>query len=226
MGQVKNLSYMKSMNTLEYRLFYERHLPHFQPPDATLFITSRLAGSIPMSVLQELLAEAERNRAKLARITDSKERAQQADLFRRQTFGRWDNALDKAANGPFWLREPKVAALVTESLHHLHDRVYELEAFCIMPNHMHLVFTPLQKADGRHYAMSSIMHSLKRHTARKANLLLKREGTFWQHENYDHVIRNAAEQERIIKYVVNNPVSAGLAKSWEDWEWTYCKHEL
>ena len=69
--------------------------------------------------------------------------------------------------------------------------------------------------------ISSIMHSLKRYVASEANQLLGREGTFWQHENYDHVVRDEGEWRRIVKYVINNPVAAGLVKQWEDWEWTF-----
>ncbi len=42
---------------MEYRLYYQRHLPHFQPPGATLFITFRLAGSLPPEVLRRLTEE-------------------------------------------------------------------------------------------------------------------------------------------------------------------------
>jgi REP element-mobilizing transposase RayT len=72
--------------------------------------------------------------------------------------------------------------------------------------------------------MSAIMHSLKRYTARESNLLLGREGQFWQHENYDHVVRDEAELNRIIRYVLNNPAEAGLVERWEDWQWSYCKY--
>jgi REP element-mobilizing transposase RayT len=214
----------RSMSTLEYQLFYRRHLPHIQPPGATLFITFRLAGSIPTEVLQELRAEAERVEAALARIPDSQERAQRAYLEQRCLFGKWDTALDMAQSGPFWLRDPQIADLVAESLHHRDGRVYDLDAFCIMLNHVHVVYTPLLKPDGTYHAMSAIMHSLKRYTARQANLLLGREGGFWQHENYDHVVRDEAERQRIIMYVLNNPVKAGLVEHWEEWKWVYCKY--
>ncbi len=49
------------------------------------------------------------------------------------------------------------------------------------------------------------------------------EGAFWQHESYDHVIRNGPELGRIVRYILDNPVAAGLCKNWEDWPWTYVK---
>ena len=212
------------MSPLEYQPFYRRHLPHIQPPGATLFITSRLAGSIPIEVLRQLHPEAERVEAALACVPDPQERAQRDYLEQRRLFGRWDAALDMAQSGPLWLRDPLIADLVSESLRYRDGRVYDLDTFCIMPNHIHVVYTPLPKADGTYHAMSAIMHSLKRYTARQANLLLGREGSFWQHENYDHVVRDEAERRRIITYVLNNPVKAGLVQNWEEWEWTYCKY--
>jgi len=177
-------------------------------------------------VRERLLEEANQSKSALECITDPQERAREADLAQRRLFGKWDKALDTASNGPFWLRERSIAILVSQGLHHRNGQVYNLDAFCIMPNHVHLVFTPLPKVDGTFHAMSAILHSLKRYTAHEANRLLERQGDFWQHENYDHVVRDVAEWHRIVNYVLNNPVAAGLVQRREGWEWSYCKHTL
>ncbi len=70
------------------------------------------------------------------------------------------------------------------------------------------------------------MHSLKRYTAYEANQILGRSGAFWQHESYDHFARDEKELERIIKYVLYNPVKAGLVDDWKSWKWTYCKYDM
>ena len=212
------------MNTLKYQPFYHRRLPHVQPPGATLFITFRLAESLPPETIRRLIAAARRTEAALSRISDFQERTVQAYLEQRRHFGQWDAALDSAQDGPLWLNDPRIASLVVESLHHRDGVVYDLDTHCVMPNHVHVMYTPLPKEGGGYYAMSAIMHSLKRYTARQANLLLGREGSFWQHENYDHVVRDEAERQRIAEYILNNPVKAGLVSHWEDWEWSYCKH--
>jgi REP element-mobilizing transposase RayT len=93
-----------------------------------------------------------------------------------------------------------------------------------MPNQMHVVFSPLPEPNGPFLAMSTIMHSLKGITSREANKALSRRGAFWQHESYDHVVRNDAELRRVIAYVLDNPVAAGLVKRREDREWSYCKN--
>ncbi|MCL5997417.1 MAG: transposase [Chloroflexi bacterium] len=211
------------MSTLEYHLFYRRRLPHYQPDGATLFITFRLAGSIPQEASAKLLEECRRTDVALDRIEDVHERTLQADLAHRRMFAKWDALIDTAGSGPHWLRDRQVAALVAEALRYRDGHFYALHAYCIMPNHVHMVCTPLAKMSGGYQSMSSFLHSLKGYTARMANQYLDRTGDFWQHESYDHVVRDNAEMQRIITYVVNNPVKANLVSAWEDWEWTYYK---
>jgi putative transposase len=212
------------MTNLKYRLFHKRHLPHFQPAGATIFVTTRLAHSLPHFVIERLVAKSEHATAKSLISGDSTERARQSRVEERRSFKRWERALESAKGGPSWLSDQRVAAMVAESVHHRDGKAYDLDAFCILNNHMHIVFTPCLDADGSCRSLSSIMHSLKRHTARQANLLLEREGEFWQHENYDHLVRDDADWRRIITYVLNNPVAAGLVKGWDEWKWAYCKY--
>ncbi len=206
-----------------HRIFYRRHLPHWQPAGATLFITFRLAGSLPRTVIAALQEKREQEERALSHISDAQECQKQTYLDARRAFGRWDAALDISDSGPRWLTDPQVAAVVVEALHYRHGQVYDLLAFCVMPNHVHLVCTPLQDEDGKYHALHRILQSLKRHTARQANKILKRQGAFWQAESYDHVVRDTDELARIVQYVINNPVKAGLAPDWEAWPWTYVK---
>ncbi len=214
------------MSNLAYQFFYRRRLPHYQPPGATFFITFRLAGSLPQEVIQQLVAEARRIDEQLARILDVQERERQAYREQRRMFGKWDKLLDTSTTGPHWLKQADIAAQLADSLHQRDQRVYDLHAFCIMPNHAHVICHPLLKSDGAYHALSSMLHSLKRYTAEEGNRLLGRTGIFWQHENYDHAVRNEAEWRRIIRYVVGNPVAAGLVERAADWKWSYCKYGL
>ncbi len=195
----------------QYRLFYRRHLPHWQPRGAVLFVTFRLKGPPPVGAVESLPGK---------HLLETKD-----ILDERSSFYRWNDRLDRNPQGPFWLAQPAVAPLVQEALHYRDKREYCLFGFCIMPNHVHAVLEPLENGDSRPFQLSRIMQSLKRHTARKANLILGRKGAFWQDESYDHVIRNEGEFERILSYVLENPVHAGLVSDWEDWPWKYCKSD-
>lgn len=210
----------------EHREFYRRHLPHWQPDGAMLFITFRLAGSLPRAVIAALEEQCEREEEALRDIQDVQERRKRAYLNTRRAFGRWDTALDRATTGPQWLANSQIAAIVVEALHYRHERVYDLVAFCVMPNHVHLVCTPLQCEDGTYHALRRILQSLKRYTARESNKILQRRGAFWQSESYDRVIRDEAELERIIQYVLDNPVKAGLVPNWKAWPWTYTSRDI
>ena len=213
-------------NKLSYKSFYRRRLPHIQPEGATLFITFRLANSLPIEVVKKLREENWQIKKRLEQITDKKEREKQSESESRRLFGKRDDTLDTLAYGEKYLSNPQIAELVAESLRYRDGKVYDLDAFCIMPNHAHLVCKPLEENKGKYFSISKIMHSLKRHTARQSNLILGREGAFWQHENYDHFVRNSAELERIIKYVLYNPVKANLIDDWAKWKWTYSKYEM
>ncbi len=212
------------MNPLAYKFKYQRNLPHIQPPGATLFVTFRLTGSIPLAIQQELIEETERIEQLLQNIANLQVRAERAYLEKRRMFGQWDHVLDTTKEGPHWLKNPQIAQIVSKSIRYRDEKVYDLDTFCIMSNHAHVLFTPLEKEDGSYHAVSAIMQSLKRYTARKSNLILRREGQFWQYESYDHFVRNDKELQRIRQYILNNPVKAGLVQSWDEWPWTYCKY--
>ena len=103
-----------------------------------------------------------------------------------------------------------------------------------MPNHVHSVLKPLPIGENprrdltlpdansvEYHSLAAIMQSRKGYTAFNANQVLKRSGEFWAHESYDHWIRNVDEWQRIVAYVLNNPVKAGYVKHWQDWKWSY-----
>jgi type I restriction enzyme R subunit/putative DNA methylase len=91
---------------------------------------------------------------------------------------------------------------------------YDLRAYVVMPNHLHLVLLPK-------VPVPTITRWLKGSTARRANQILKRTGQrFWQDESYDHWIRSDSELQKIVRCVERNPVTAGLV-SWEsEWPWS------
>ncbi len=194
--------------------FYRRRLPHWQPPDATIFLTWRLYGSLPREVLERLSREA---RLIQKEAEDSKSNWLGHEHPR---FKSLEQHLDHANYGPTWLKDEKLAALVIDSLFHFAHVRYELIAFVVMANHVHILLTPLE-ADGVFVPIKKITQGVKGYTARVGNESLQRTGQpFWQEESYDHWARNRDEIIQIANYIEYNPVIAGLAKTPEEWHWS------
>jgi REP element-mobilizing transposase RayT len=184
-------------------MYYQRNLPHIMPAGATLFITFRLAGSLPAQVIEQLKRE-------YAQPELAQKDAAQSYARRRRYFGALGQLLDTDLDGPTWLHQPAVAAIVAEALHYRAGREYTLWAYCLMANHVHVLLSLLEvPAQPFHRTLQS----LKARTARRCNELLERHDTaFWQAESYDHYVRDAPEMDRIIAYILNNPVKAGLVE--------------
>jgi REP element-mobilizing transposase RayT len=177
--------------------YYTRNLPHWHPDGKSIFLTWRLFGSLPSSVLKRLES---------LRATPGKQ------------FVAADKFLDGATAGPRWLSDPKIAAFVKdailrgEKLGH-----YTLFSYVVMPNHVHVLLEPA-------VPVLRLTRGIKGVSARNANAALGRVGKpFWQDESFDHWIRNAAQFDRVRWYIENNPVKAGLAKSPKQWPWSSAK---
>lgn len=176
-----------------------RRLSHFYPDGRALFITWHLYGSLPHGVYPP------RDKPNAGRA-----------------FVWMDRHLDSIRSGPMYLRQGMIARLVVSSLFYAEQklRLYELRAFVVMPNHVHLLAQPLAEP-------SRFLQVLKGYTARQANLLLSRTGEpFWQRESYDHYVRNPEEERRIATYIENNPVKARLAASPEEYPWSSANPDL
>lgn len=214
------------MTNLNYREFYRRNLPHIQPRGAAFLVNFRLAGSLPIEVVEQLRVGADRLEKKLLTTKGQKEKLLLRDREQRKLFGKWDDALHKSQIGPFWLKDDRIAQIVADSILYHDGNWFDVLAYCIMPNHGHLVLIPYESSGTADYSLTKIMHNIKRNSANHANKVLGRTGAFWQHEGYDHFARDEKELERIIKYVLYNPVKAGLTNDWLTWKWTYCKYVM
>jgi REP element-mobilizing transposase RayT len=132
-----------------------------------------------------------------------------------QAFVWMDRYLDAARDGPTYLRHEQVARAVVASLQRGVDLGhYELRAWVLMANHVHVLLLPAVPP-------SRLLRALKSASARDANRVLGRTGeAFWQAESYDHWARSERELEGIVAYIENNPVRAGLAVRAEDYAWS------
>jgi len=160
--------------------FYRRNLPHWHPDGKTIFITWRLYGSLPASVLRK-------NSAKEQEAAGAR-------------FVRLDRSLDAAKSGPLWLSVPEFAAYAEYPiLRGAELGRYRLRAYVVMPNHVHVLLDP-------HIPLAKISGVIKGVASRDINARLGRSGKpLWQDESFDHWIRGSAECERIREYIDGNP---------------------
>ncbi len=114
--------------------------------------------------------------------------------------------------GSCLLAEPRVARLVQDSLLHFDRQRYDLLAWCVMSNHVHVLV-----ATRSGYSLSEIVHSWKSYTSHQANKLLGRTGRFWFVDYFDRFMRSTEQMEAGILYIENNPITARLVSRPEEW---------
>ena len=161
--------------------FTRRRLPHWLPEETAVFVTWRLAGSLPCRERDPSAFSVRQALREHAASTDEKKRSSILPRLLEQ-----DEQLDRMHCGPDWLQDSRVACVVANALLYGETvrRFYQLHAWVVMPNHVHVIFQ-------LHSELPAIMRWLKGRTGRVANQILGRIGTpFWQNESFDHWIRS------------------------------------
>jgi type I restriction enzyme R subunit len=201
-----------------------RNLPHWDVQSAAYFVTTCLEGSIPARGLVDLEGY-RRELLRRPRPAEQSKRGRSIDLWKR-AFARTDRWLDQEP-AVRHLEDPRLARVVVDAFYYFAGQRYDLLAFVVMPSHYHWVFQPREEwietlgtAITQRTARERIMQSINRYTSRECNRVLGRRGTFWQHEGYDHWVRDVEELERIMHYVEGNPVKAGLVGCSEGWSFS------
>jgi putative DNA methylase len=175
------------------------YLPHYEAGERPQSISFRLFDSLPRAVVEGWRAEIEH----LPEGERDSERRKRIDAY-----------LD-AGHGACWLRQEPIAKLVANALAYFDGERYRLHAWCLMPNHVHVLVTPLHGN-----SLSSILHTWKSFTAKAANKALVRQGQFWEDEYFDRAIRYDEHFATAWAYIEGNPVKAGLCGVPEDWPWS------
>jgi REP element-mobilizing transposase RayT len=188
-----------------------RNLPHWQQPEAVTFVTFRLADSIPAKAMKMWaddrrrwlesrgLVVSEDLSETLARLP-----ADQRRWYLRE-FGRRFHDLLDSGHGSCVLRDPGCAEVVSTALEFFDGERYVLGEYVIMPNHVHVLVAPKEG-----HSLSSILHSWKRFSAREINRRAGRDGQLWQHESFDHLVRDAGSLAGFVRYIRENPENAKL----------------
>jgi REP element-mobilizing transposase RayT len=178
-----------------FKGWHERgYLPHRDESGLVQFVTFHLADAFPAVLRAEW--------GHLAAIEDDQKRRAQIEAY-----------LDKG-RGEGLLSRPAIARLVEEAIRFNHGKTYELRAWVLMANHVHVLFKTLDKPMGR------IVGTWKDYTAKEANRLLGRSGTFWARDYWDTYMRDEAHAQRAQKYIENNPAKARLVLDPKQWQWS------
>lgn len=176
----------------------DRHkvnLPHWQQGETWIFVTWRLADSLPKAVVERLNEQRmmwEKNHPKPWADDVLKE------YSRKFTLG-FEELLDNS-HGECILKDVRFRDIVSSALCHFHGERYRLHRFVIMPNHVHVLFQPL----GEH-KLEAILQTWKRHTAREINKLCAKSGSLWQREYWDRLIRSERQFMWTDNYILKNP---------------------
>ena len=183
------------------------YLPHWEIEGATYALTYRLHDSLPLHVLQRLRDERE---AMTRHLTGGLRQPTAIERFDiEEAFAlRLDDELH-VERGKCHLRNPELADRVVENLQHFKGNRYDLFTWCVMPNHVHLVFRPFEGE-----TLEQILHSWKSYTSHVASTIVGTR-TLWAREYYDRVIRDERHYLDAVAYVRNNPAKAGLT----GWKW-------
>lgn len=169
----------------------------------------RCADSLPNDVI-ERLKEIHRS---LSAINAASEPFAQ---LQRQYFRTMEKYLDRGF-GEAPLGQGKAAAILVQELRDLRAAGVVASAFSIMPNHWHAMLEPVASES---FDLHGTIARLKGRTSRLINLALARKGALWQREWFDRWMRSDAETQRCTEYILNNPVKAGLVRSWKEHAFT------
>ncbi len=162
--------------------YSHKHLPHIDEANHYQFITFRTQDSIDPYL---------------------KKLAQQNLSHRKQQLA-IDQYLDQSNNGTYLNGD--ILVLLSDFIKSKDTLSYELIAFCIMPNHVHLLIKPLHE-------LARVMQLLKGGSAKLINEAMARRGRFWAADYYDKLIRNEKHFAVVYRYIKNNPVVLGEAKA-------------
>ncbi|MBK5260329.1 MAG: transposase [Thermoanaerobaculia bacterium] len=120
-----------------------------------------------------------------------------------------------------WVLPPPARDVTFSHILLEHRRKAWLETFVVMPDHVHIVMSPMADDAGHPYPLPGILHGIKGVSGRAVNKRLARSGPVWQHESFDHQIRRDESLREKCDYVAANPVRKGLVRVPEDYPWLW-----
>jgi REP element-mobilizing transposase RayT len=167
------------------------YLPHFDANTLVQHVVFRTANSLPNDIL---------------------ERARQHDSA--QSRRMIDAALDGGQSGNLF-KDPQFADLMQIGLRYFDGDRYDLQAWCIMPNHVHVLLVTAPNV-----LLGQIVKTWKSQATRLINAKTISSGPIFARDYFDRYIRNSLQMNRAIAYIEHNPIKAGLCQTREDWLWS------
>jgi REP element-mobilizing transposase RayT len=123
-----------------------------------------------------------------------------------------------------WILPERARSIVLDSCLHDNGAKFDLKVAVVMPDHVHLIFTPLVDVAAKEvFSLADIMDAVKGASAHRINKTLERKGRVWQTESFDHALRSSESLDAKSEYVLENPVRRGLVNVWADYPWTWRK---
>jgi len=177
-----------------------RHLPHWEQPGAAYFVTFRLADAIASDMLAEWREERALWLKHHLHPWDWKTACEYMQRFEEER----EQWLDQG-QGSCLLRDSRAQKIVRESLEHFDRDRYVIDAFVVMPNHVHVIVKPL----GTH-SVNAILHSWKSYTSSQINRLMNQTGSLWMAETFDTIVRDWTHLAACRDYIAQNPEKAHL----------------
>lgn len=185
------------------------NLPHWTQENSTYFITFRLVDSIPKAAMNEWSDQRSdwiRCQGMDPSNFKSTDLAEDAQKEYARRFGKKFHDLLDSGYGSCLLKLESNRLIISDSLFFFDQKRYKLSSFVTMPNHVHLLITPLPS-----YSLTKVLQSLKSYTAKKINQNQSTSGPIWQRESYDRIVRNRREFDLFTKYIQENPTKANLS---------------
>jgi type I restriction-modification system DNA methylase subunit/REP element-mobilizing transposase RayT len=169
-------------------------LPHWQQNGKLQFVTFHLADSLPQEKLEELKSQKANFEAENAQPDAETQRNYEKTVA--ENMEKW---LD-AGSGDCCLKFPMVRKIVEDALLHFNGEKYELHAYVVMPNHVHVLLGLLGEN-----MLPDVLNSWKSYSAHEINKMLGTSGAVWHKESFDRMIRDEDHYQRVLNYIKNNP---------------------
>ena len=107
---------------------------------------------------------------------------------------------------------------MTTCLHHFDGQRYALDAYVVMPNHVHVLVAPGYEqggtgglpVDSSSRSLSAILHTWKSFTSKAINRKRGSKGVFWMDESFDHAVRSEKQRQHFRTYIREMPAKAFL----------------